>query len=101
MSATALLFSLSLLPYGVFLWALGRSGRAPRLALAGFWLQLLFVAVTLGAAIFARQRYGLGLAQHDALHGFAESFLCLSNALVAVGFSRALRARRRAAGGVA
>lgn len=100
MSAAALLFSLSLLPYGVFLWALGRSGRAPRLALAGFWLQLLFVAVTVSAAIFARRHYGLDLAQHDALHGFAESFLCLSNALVVLGFSRALRGRGRA-GGVA
>ena len=60
----------------------------PRLALIGFALTLLFVAVTIGAAVLAETRYGRQLADVDLLHGGAESFLTLSNLLVLLGFSR-------------
>jgi len=81
-------FGLSLLPYLAFLWWSWRSKRMPRLALWGFALTLLFVLVTIGAAIAAEQIYGRQLADVDPLHGGAEVFLTLSNVLVLLGFSR-------------
>ena len=84
-------FGLSLLPYLAFLWWSWRSGRMPRLALWGYALTLLFVLVTIGAAIAAEMIYGRQLADVDPLHGGAEVFLTLSNVLVLLGFSRARR----------
>ena len=82
------LFALSLPPYLIFLWFAWRSGRLPRLALIGFGLTLLFVAVTIAAALLAEGRYGHQLADVDPLHGGAEVFLTLSNLLVLLGFTR-------------
>jgi hypothetical protein len=63
----------------------------PRLALRGFQLTLLFVAVTIAASIVALQTSGKQLADVDGLHGGAEAFLTLANLLVALGFSQAAR----------
>jgi hypothetical protein len=82
-------FGLSLLPYLAFLWWSWRSGRMPRLALWGFALTLLFVAVTIAAALVAEGVYGQQLADVDPLHGGAELFLTISNVFVLLGFSRA------------
>jgi hypothetical protein len=83
------LFALSLFPYLGFLWFLTRSGKTPRLALIGFYLLLIFVAVTIPAGIYAKIHYGKALANVDWLHGSAESFLTLSNILVVLGFRQA------------
>lgn len=80
------LFVLSLLPYLAFLYWASRVRAFPRLALLGFQLTLLFVAVTIAASIVAQRRYGELLANVDSLHGGAEAFLTLSNLLVALGF---------------
>lgn len=80
------LFVLSLLPYLAFLWWAQRSKRFPRLALVGFRMTLVFVAVTIVAAVVAERRYGKLLADVDWLHGSAESLLTLSNLLVLLGF---------------
>jgi hypothetical protein len=55
-------------------------------------LTLVFVAVTIGAAVVAQQRYGHQLADVDPLHGGAEAFLTLANLIVAAGFGLAVRA---------
>ena len=81
------LFALSLFPYLAFLRWAWRSRRFPGLALVGFALTLLFVAITIVAALVAQWRYGAVLADVDLLHGGAESFLTLSNLLVLLGFS--------------
>jgi hypothetical protein len=81
-------FVLSLLPYLLFLRWAARLRAFPRLALRGFQLTLLFVAITIAAATLAETRYGEQLADVDLLHGAAESFLTLSNLLIAVGFLR-------------
>ena len=81
------LFVLSLLPYLAFLWWARQEKAFPRLALRGFELTLLFVAVTIGAAVIAQLHLGKQLADVDPLHGGAESFLTLSNLLVVLGFS--------------
>jgi hypothetical protein len=84
------LFALSLFPYLGFLWFLTRSGKAPRLALIGFYFLLIFVAVTIPAGIYAKIHYGKALANVDWLHGSAESLLTLSNILVVLGFRQAI-----------
>lgn len=89
------LFVLSLLPYLAFLWWASKVRAFPRLALLGFQLTLLFVAVTIVAAVVAQQRYGLQLADVDPLHGGAEAFLTLSNALVLLGFAASTKELRR------
>lgn len=81
------LFVLSLLPYLAFLWWARQVKAFPRLALRGFELTLLFVAVTIAAAVVAQLHFGKQLADVDPLHGGAESFLTLSNLLVVLGFS--------------
>ena len=83
------LFVLSLIPYLAFLWWASRVRGFPRLALLGFQLTLLFVAVTIVAAVVAQLRFGQQLADVDGLHGGAEAFLTLSNALVLLGFAQA------------
>jgi hypothetical protein len=80
------LFGLSLFPYLAFLWWAWRSKRFPPLALLGFAMTLVFVAVTIAAALLAESQYGRQLADVDALHGGAESLLTLSNLLVLLGF---------------
>lgn len=83
------LFALSLLPYLLFLWWSWRSGRMPRLAFWGFCLTLLFVLITIAAALVAERIYGQQLADVDPLHGGAEAFLTVSNLLVLFGFRQA------------
>ncbi|NDJ16096.1 DUF3593 domain-containing protein [Myxacorys almedinensis] len=84
------LFALSLFPYLAFLWFLTRSGKTPKLALIGFYMLLIFVAVTIPAGIYAKVAYGDQLANIDWLHGGAEFFLTLSNILVVLGFRQAI-----------
>ncbi|MGQ9836566.1 MAG: DUF3593 domain-containing protein [Cyanobacteriota bacterium] len=84
------LFALSLFPYLVFLFFLSRLRQLPRLALVGFWMLLLFVAVTIPAGLYAKQQFGTSLANVDPLHGAAEAFLTLSNILVALGFKQGI-----------
>jgi hypothetical protein len=84
------LFALSLFPYLGFLWFLTRSGKTPRLALIGFYMTLVFVAVTIPAGLYAEKAYGKTLANVDWLHGGAESFLTLANILLVLGFREAI-----------
>lgn len=84
------LFALSLFPYLAFLFFLSRLRRIPRLALVGFWVLLLFVAVTIPAGLYAQMCCGTSLANVDPLHGGAEAFLTLSNILVVLGFKQGI-----------
>ncbi len=84
------LFAISLFPYLGFLWFLTRSQKTPKLALIGFYVLLVFVAVTIPAGIYAKIHYGEQLANIDWLHGSAESFLTISNILVVLGFRQGI-----------
>lgn len=84
------LFAISLFPYLGFLWFLTKSQQTPRLSLIGFYVLLVFVAVTIPAGIYAKQVYGAELANVDWLHGSAEFFLTLSNIFVVLGFRQAV-----------
>jgi heme A synthase len=87
---TESLFAISLFPYLGFLWFLTRSRKTPRLALIGFYVLLIFVALTIPAGIYAKVHYGKSLANVDWLHGSAELFLTISNILVVLGFRQAI-----------
>lgn len=82
------LFGASLFPYLAFLWFLTKSGQTPKLALIGFYMTLVFVAITIPAGLYAELVLKQSLANVDWLHGGAESFLTIANILVVIGFSR-------------
>ena len=82
-------FVLSLIPYLAFLYWAQKSEDIPKISLWGFRLTLLFVVMTIIFAIAAEKIYGGQLTDVDPLHGAAEAFLTLSDALVVVGFARA------------
>ncbi|MDJ1185058.1 DUF3593 domain-containing protein [Roseofilum casamattae] len=88
-----ILFAVSLFPYLGFLWFITRSRQMPKLALIGFYMTLVFVAVTIPAGIYAKVVYHDTLANIDWLHGGAESFLTVSNTLVVLGFYQAVRSQ--------
>ena len=84
------LFVFSLGPYLAFLWLARQVAGFPKLALRGFQLTLVFVAVTIVASVIALSLYGKQLADVDPLHGGAEAFLTAANLLILLGFSQAL-----------
>lgn len=85
------LFALSLFPYLGFLWLMTKKVETPKIALIGFYLTLLFVAVTIPIGAYAQLVLHKSLADVDILHGGAEFFLTLSNITIVIGFSKALK----------
>lgn len=89
-------FGLSLFPYLAFLYFLSREeNRTPKGVTVGFATCLLFVALSIPAAIAAKLLYGVSLADSDWLHGSAESLLTLTNLVTVVAFRHALTAKER------
>ena len=82
------LFALSLVLYLLFLRWIQRSGALPELAIWGFRLTLLFVLITIVAAVLALRCCGAELVAVDGLHGGAEAFLTLANAVLVIGLLR-------------
>jgi hypothetical protein len=85
------LFALSLFPYLGFLWFMTKKIETPKVALIGFYLTLLFVAVTIPAGIYAEFILHKSLANVDWIHGSAEAFLTLSNLTIAIGFVQGMK----------
>ena len=85
------LFAVSLFPYLGFLWFMTKKIETPKIALIGFYLTLVFVAVTIPIGAYAQLVLHKSLADVDLLHGGAELFLTISNVTIAIGFSQALR----------
>ncbi len=79
-------FVLSLFPYLLFLYWAQKTSSIPKVALWGFRLTILFVVMTIAFAVIALKLYGQDLTSVDPLHGAAEAFLTISDALVAIGF---------------
>ena len=79
-------FILSLIPYLVFLRYAGKTKAIPKISFLGFKLTLLFVFMTIIFAIIAEVYFGKELTNVDVLHGLAESFLTISDALIVYGF---------------
>ena len=85
------LFAISLFPYLGFLWFMTKKVETPKIALIGFYLTLLFVAVTIPIGAYAQLVLHKSLADVDVLHGGAEFFLTLSNITIVIGFAQALK----------
>jgi hypothetical protein len=89
-------FGASLFPYLAFLYFLSRPKvNCPKGVTVGFATCLLFVFLTIPAAIAAKLIYGVSLADSDWLHGSAESLLTLTNLVTVVAFRQALQGLER------
>jgi Protein of unknown function (DUF3593) len=88
------LFAVSLFPYLGFLWLMTKKIETPKIALIGFYLTLVFVAVTIPIGAYAQLVLHKSLADVDLLHGGAELFLTISNITIVLGFGQALKSAR-------
>ena len=84
------LFALSIFPYSIFLYYLYKIKSFNKFVKTGFSLTVLFVLITILVSIFTLNYYDKTLVEVDFLHGFAESFLTLSDFIILFGFIRML-----------
>ncbi len=84
------LFAVSIIPYAIFLFYLYKINSFNKLVKTGFSLTVLFVFITIMVSIFTLNYYGKTLVEVDFLHGFAESFLTLSDFVILLGFIKIL-----------
>ena len=90
-------FGSSLFPYLAFLYFLNvEENKTPKGVTVGFACCLLFVFLSIPAAIAAKVLYGVSLADSDWLHGSAESMLTVTNLITCVAFRQALNAKEKA-----
>ena len=85
-----LLFALSIIPYAIFLLYLYKIKSINIFVKTGFSLTVLFVIITILISIFTLNYYDKSLVEVDFLHGFAESFLTLSDFVILFGFIKLL-----------
>ena len=84
------LFAVSIIPYGIFLFFLYKIKSVNNFVKTGFSLTVLFVFITILVSIFTLNYYDKTLVEVDLLHGFAESFLTLSDFVILFGFIKLL-----------
>ena len=85
-----LLFALSIIPYAIFLFYLYKIKSVNIFIKTGFTLTVLFVFITILVSIFTLNYYNKTLVEVDLLHGFAESFLTISDFVILLGFIKLL-----------
>ena len=85
-----LLFSVSIIPYAIFLFYLYKIKFVNIFVKTGFSLTVLFVLITILLSIFTLNYYDKTLVEVDFLHGLAESFLTLSDFVILFGFIKLL-----------
>ena len=84
------LFAASIFPYGIFLFYLYKIQSVNKLVKTGYSLTVLFVFITIVVSIYSLNFYDKTLVEVDFLHGFAESFLTLSDFVILFGFIKLL-----------
>ena len=84
------LFAASIIPYAIFLIYLYKIKSLNKLVKTGFTLTILFVFITILVSIYTLNYYDKSLVEVDFLHGFAESFLTLSDFVILFGFIKIL-----------
>jgi len=84
------LFAVSIIPYVIFLFYLYKIKSLNIFVKTGFSLTVLFVFITILVSIFTLNYYDKTLVEVDFLHGFAESFLTLSDFVILFGFIKLL-----------
>ena len=85
------LFAASIIPYSFFLFYLYKINSVNNLIKVGFSLTILFVFITILLSIYSLTFLNLTLVEVDVLHGSAEFFLTLSDAIILIGFIRMLK----------
>jgi len=85
------IFSLSILPYSIFLYYLYKINNLNKTVKIGFSLTLLFVLITIIFSILSNVLYARDLVDVDMFHGAAEAFLTLSDFVILYGFILILR----------
>ena len=85
-----LLFAVSIIPYAIFLFYLYKIKSVNIFVKTGFSLTVFFVFITILVSIFTLNYYDKTLVEVDFLHGFAESFLTLSDFVILFGFIKLL-----------
>ena len=85
-----LLFAISIIPYAIFLFYLYKIKSVNIFIKTGFSLTVLFVLITILVSIFTLNYYDKTLVEVDFLHGFAESFLTVSDFVILFGFTKFL-----------
>ena len=84
------LFAASIFPYAIFLYYLYKIKSLNKFIKTGYSLTVLFVFITIIISIFTLNYYNKTLVEVDFLHGFAESFLTLSDFVILLGFIKTL-----------
>ena len=84
------LFAASIFPYAIFLYYLYKIKSLNKLVKTGYSLTVLFVFITIVVSIYTLNYYDKTLVEVDFLHGFAESFLTLSDFIILLGFMKIL-----------
>ena len=84
------LFAASIIPYTIFLFFLYKINSVNKLVKTGFSLTVLFVFITILVSIFTLNYFDKTLVEVDFLHGFAESFLTISDFVILFGFMKML-----------
>ena len=84
------LFAASIFPYGIFLFYLYKIKSVNKFVKTGFSLTVLFVFITIIVSLYTLNYYDKTLVEVDFLHGFAESFLTLSDFVILFGFIKLL-----------
>ena len=84
------LFAVSIIPYAIFLFYLYKIKSVNNFVKTGFSFTVLFVLITILVSIFTLNYYNKTLVEVDFLHGFAESFLTLSDFVILFGFIKLL-----------
>jgi len=85
-----LLFAVSIIPYAIFLLYLYKIKTVNIFVKTGFSLTVLFVFITIIVSIYTLNYFDKTLVEVDFLHGFAESFLTLSDFVILFGFIKLL-----------
>ena len=84
------LFAASIFPYAIFLFYLYKIKSFNKIVKTGYSLTVLFVFITIIISIYTLNYYDKTLVEVDFLHGFAESFLTLSDFVILLGFIKFL-----------
>jgi len=85
------LFAASIIPYSIFLFYLYKIKSINKIIKIGFSLTVLFVFITILISIYSLTYLNLTLVEVDLLHGSAEFFLTLSDAVILIGFIKMLK----------
>ena len=85
------IFAYSIIPYSIFLYYLYKINSIGRTVKIGFSLTIFFVFITIILSIISQLYFQKSLVEVDFLHGLAESFLTLSDAVILIGFLGLLR----------